>query len=157
MVSTPERIGPIRAAGFTIGIGMGGLFDGIVFHQILQVHNMLSARIAPNTLVGAKVNMVWDGVFHAAVWVLTLVGISMLWRAVSRKDVVLSTQALMAAMLMGWGAFNVVEGMVDHHILHLHHVYEILGQSRWDYLFLAWGAAMLLIGWITFERATSVE
>lgn len=98
----PSRIGPIRAAGLTIGMGMGGFFDGIVSHQILQVHNMLSARVPTDTLVGAKVNMVWDGVFHAAVWVLTAVGIALLWRAVRRSDAILSTQALVGVMLMGW-------------------------------------------------------
>jgi hypothetical protein len=31
-------------AGLLIGCGMGGFVDGIVFHQILQFNNMLSAR-----------------------------------------------------------------------------------------------------------------
>ena len=126
-MSTPKRIAPIRAAGLTIGMGMGGFFDGILFHQILQVHNMLSARVPTDTLVGAKVNMVWDGLFHAAVWVLTAVGISMLWRAARRTDAILSTRALIGAVLMGWGTFNLVEGIVDHHILQLHHDYQVLG------------------------------
>lgn len=151
-MSTAKRIAPIRAAGLTLGMGMGGFFDGIVFHQILQMHNMLSARIPTDTLVGTKVNMVWDGVFHAAVWVLTAVGIWMLWRAARRTDAILSNRALIGAVLMGWGTFNLVEGIVDHHILQLHHVYQVLGQSIWDYAFLAWGAAMLLAGWAMLRR-----
>ena len=36
---------PVVAAGIVLGAGLGGFFDGIVFHQILQVHNMLTGRI----------------------------------------------------------------------------------------------------------------
>ncbi len=37
-----------------------------------------------------------------------------------------------------------VEGIVDHHLLGLHHVKEDSGnQLAWDLGFLAWGAAML--------------
>ena len=56
---------PLIAAGTLLGIGMGGFVDGILFHQILQVHNMLSAKYPPTTLVNAEINMVWDGLFHA--------------------------------------------------------------------------------------------
>jgi uncharacterized membrane protein len=145
---------PAIAAATAIGIGMGGFFDGIVFHQILQLHNMLSARIPPTTLVGAKTNMVWDGLFHAVVWVITLVGVSMLWRAARRGDVVFDHRALVGGGLLGWGLFNVVEGVIDHHILNLHHVYEIYGLSAWDYGFLAWGAAMIVVGWVLTRAAS---
>lgn len=56
-------------AALLLGIGMGGFVDGIVLHQILQWHNMLSNRIPPTTMDGMRINMMWDGVFHAAVWV----------------------------------------------------------------------------------------
>lgn len=35
---------PLIAAGVALGIGLGGFVDGIVLHQLLQVHNMLSAK-----------------------------------------------------------------------------------------------------------------
>ncbi|HST43964.1 MAG TPA: DUF2243 domain-containing protein, partial [Luteimonas sp.] len=85
-------------------------------------------------------------------WLLTAVGIALLWRAARRGDAVLSTRALVGAMLMGWGTFNLVEGVIDHHLLHLHHVYEALGQSAWDYAFLGWGAVMLVVGWRMVAR-----
>jgi uncharacterized membrane protein len=143
---TPRSPAPLRAAGLAIGMGMGGFVDGIVFHQILQLHNMLSARIPNDVLVGAKVNMLWDGVFHAGVWLLTAVGIALLWRACRRPDALLSTRLLVGAILAGWGVFNVVEGVIDHLLLQIHHVVEVLGLLVWDYVFLAWGAAMLLGG-----------
>jgi uncharacterized membrane protein len=144
---------PLTAAGTVIGIGMGGFVDGILFHQILQVHNMMSARIRTDTLVGAKVNMVWDGLFHACVWIATAIGIAMLWSAVRRSDVLLSGKALFGSMLLGWGLFNLVEGVIDHHILNLHHVYEPMGRSVWDYVFLAFGLALAATGWLMIRDA----
>ncbi len=145
---TARTIRPIATAGMTIGIGMGGFFDGILFHQILQIHNMLSARVPTDTLLGAKVNMVWDGLFHAVVWIVTALGIALLWRAMARTDAVRSGRVLMGAILLGFGLFNLIEGIVDHHLLHVHHVYERLGVSAWDYLFLASGIALIATGWL---------
>jgi uncharacterized membrane protein len=38
----PVNPRPLVAAGALLGIGLGGFVDGILFHQILQLHNMLS-------------------------------------------------------------------------------------------------------------------
>ena len=52
-------------------------------------------------------------------------------------------------MLFGWGAFNLVEGVVNHQILGLHHVREGAGhQTAYDLGFLALGGALLLAGWL---------
>jgi uncharacterized membrane protein len=51
---------------------------------------------------------------------------------------------------MGFGLFNVVEGLVNHHLLGPHHVNETVPQEHWIYWdvgFLVWGAAMLVGGW----------
>jgi hypothetical protein len=45
----------------------GGFVDGIVFHQVLQWHNMRSARLPPDNLLDTKIKMFWDGLFHAGV------------------------------------------------------------------------------------------
>ena len=58
-------------------------------------------------------------------------------------------------MLMGFGAFNVVEGIVDHHVLDIHHVNELVDPAHriyWDVGFIVWGAAMLAIGWVLLKR-----
>ena len=143
----------ITAAGTVIGIGMGGFVDGVLFHQILQIHNMLSARIPTDTLVGAKVNMVWDGLFHATVWIITFTGIVMLWRALTADGARPSGGAFAGSLMIGWGLFNLVEGTIDHHLLNLHHVYERAGQSAWDWLFLASGAALVTTGWLMIRYA----
>ncbi|TYZ10043.1 DUF2243 domain-containing protein [Hymenobacter lutimineralis] len=139
---------PLVAAGLLLGAGLGGFVDGIVLHQILQWHNMLSNQLPPDNLINAKVNMYWDGVFHAAVWVLTAVGLRLLWAAGSRADVPWSGRTLGGGLLLGWGLFNVVEGLIDHALLGLHHVNEYAADKLpWDMAFLGFGALLLLAGY----------
>ncbi len=140
------RRGPLLAAGFLLGVGLGGFVDGIVFHQILQWHNMLSNVLPPLDLVSAKVNMVWDGLFHAFTWITTAVGVALLFRAGGRLDAAWSGRLLIGAMLSGWGAFNVIEGVIDHHLLRIHHVRGGADAFAWDLAFLGLGAALILAG-----------
>ena len=148
------QVRPLLAAGMLLGMGMGGFVDGIVLHQILQTHNMLSARVPKTTLPNVEINMVWDGLFHAFVWLLTALGIALLFKAGRRRsEVPWSGRALVGAMLQGWGWFNLVEGVIDHHVLHLHHVVERLGVSAADYVFLASGVLLVAAGHLLIRSA----
>jgi uncharacterized membrane protein len=144
---------PLIAAATTIGIGMGGFVDGITFHQLLQAHNMLSAKYpttgleAERLVVNLEINMFWDGLFHAFTWVMTAIGLAMLWNAVRRPDVPLSTKTFVGSLALGWGLFNFVEGIIDHHVLHIHHVTETHDHLVWDLAFLASGLLLIGIGW----------
>ncbi|HEX8234891.1 MAG TPA: DUF2243 domain-containing protein [Abditibacteriaceae bacterium] len=141
------RRGPLIGAGILLGAGLGGFVDGIVLHQMLQWHNMLSARIPPNTLIDAKINMFWDGLFHAGVWIMTAMGLAMLWRAGQQRDVPWSGKTFLGSLLLGWGLFNVIEGIIDHQILGIHHVHEYSpNKLPWDMGFLVFGAALILSG-----------
>ena len=142
------RARPVVSAGIVLGIGLGGFVDGILLHQIGQVHAMLSARVPLDSAANMQTNMAADGVFHAVVWVATLVGIVMLFNAGKRSDVLFSNRAFYGSMAAGWGIFNVVEGVIDHHILEVHHVVERLGQSAWDWLFLGASLVLILVGWM---------
>lgn len=144
---TPTHRGPLVSAGMLLGVGLGGFVDGILFHQILQWHNMLSSRIPPTDLVAMKTNMLWDGLFHAFTWLTTAVGLGRLWRAGQRADVPWSTRTFVGSLLLGWGLFNVVEGIIDHQILELHHLHPGEGQLSWDVGFLVVSALLLGGGW----------
>jgi uncharacterized membrane protein len=148
---------PLTAAGTLLGIGLGGFVDGIVFHQIFQYHSMLSARLPQDVLVNVKISMVWDGLFHAFTWLATAAGIALLWQAARRSDVSWNGKILWGAMLMGWGIFNAVEGLIDHIILEVHHVVERLGLSVYDYLFLASGVLFTVIGIWLIRSADSSD
>jgi uncharacterized membrane protein len=144
----------LAPAGIMLGIGLGGFLDGILLHQILQVHAMLSAQVPMDSMTNMKTNMTADGLFHAFTWLATLSGIALLWSALNRYvGVRPSGVGLIGYMLAGWGWFNLVEGIVNHHILNLHHVVQALGRSVWDYLFLASGLVLIVIGHLLGRRA----
>jgi uncharacterized membrane protein len=64
-----------------------------------------------------KQNMLWDGLFHAATWVLVIVGVYLFLRDARRGHRVPTPRAFTGLLLLGWGAFNLVEGEIDHHLL----------------------------------------
>jgi len=145
-----ERAFPV-SAGILAGLGLGGFFDGIVFHQVLQWHHMLTSAGYPATSVpNLEVNTLWDGFFHVSTYILVILGLLLLWRAAHRTHRRWSHTWLAGTILMGFGLFNVVEGLIDHHLLGIHHVNETMPPAQWIYWdigFLAWGALMLLGGW----------
>jgi uncharacterized membrane protein len=138
-----------RAAGLVIGVGLGGFADGIVLHQIAQWHNMGSGVLPPVTMEAMSQNMVWDGLFHAATWITTLLGVYLLWSAAREGTVVASASQFTGEMLCGWGAFNLVEGIIDHHLLGIHHVRDMpMHIPAYDWLFLGFGGVgLLVVGW----------
>jgi len=93
-----------------------------------------------------KYNMIWDGLFHAFTWLMVAAGLTRLWRAGQRSDVPWSTGTFVGSLLLGWGLFNFVEGMIDHQLLGIHHVHPGAHQLAWDIGFLASGLLMVAGG-----------
>lgn len=140
----------VASAGILVGAGLGGFIDGILFHQILQWHNMLSSRVPAVDLVHMKYNMVWDGLFHALTWTMTAVGVALLWRAGRDRSQEWSTRRFGGALLFGWGAFNVVEGVIDHSLLRVHHLHPGAHEVAWDLGFVVFGVLLALLGsWLS--------
>jgi uncharacterized membrane protein len=134
-------------AGVLLGIGLGGFLDGIVLHQILQWHHMLSSVLPPVTMEAMQTNMLWDGLFHALVWLATLVGVLLLWSAARHSFAMPSLGWLVGLLFVGWGLFNLVEGVIDHHILGIHHVRGYGPNLAWDLGFLGSGVVFMVFGW----------
>jgi uncharacterized membrane protein len=142
------------SAGILFGLGMGALFDGIVLHQILQWHHMLSNVYPINSLKGLQLNTLWDGLFHACAYFLVALGFILLWRNARNAHPWWSGRMFVGTVLMGFGSFNVVEGLANHEILGIHHVNEQAPPYQWVYWdvgFLIWGTAMLALGWRIFK------
>jgi uncharacterized membrane protein len=150
----PDRL-PSRSSGLLLGLGLGGFVDGIVLHQILQWHHMVSAveGRSPTTLGGLEVNTVADGFFHVATWVLTWAGTVTALRAWQQGRLAPSWSFHLGLVLAGWGIFNVVEGLIDHQLLGVHHVRDDLGAPlSWDLGFLLLGVLLIVGGWLLHRR-----
>jgi len=149
MTAPSERHFPV-AAGVLFGLGLGGFFDGIVLHQVLQWHHMLSSWYPIDSIDNLALNTFWDGIFHTATYLFVVAGLFILWRTAQRTHLFWSSKLLIGSMLIGFGAFNLIEGLINHHLLGVHHVNESVARSYWiywDLAFLLWGAAMLAGGW----------
>lgn len=147
--------GLLIAAGTLLGIGLGGGIDGIVLHQILQWHSMLSSVTPPTNLAAVQENMFWDGIVSAFTWLMTAGGLGLLWRAGQRSDVPWSTRTFLGALPLGWGLFNLVEGVVAHQILGLHHVNPGAYQLAWDIGYLVFGGLLSAGGWALILSGSS--
>jgi uncharacterized membrane protein len=147
-------------AAVVLGIGLGGFFDGIVLHQLLQWHHMLSSAVSPATVAGLELNTLADGVFHSATWVITVVGVWMLVRSIGDGPAGVVTgavrnQLVLGGAIAGWGGFNLVEGLVNHFLLRLHHVRPGPDEVLYDLAFLLWGVLFIGIGWWLVRTASS--
>jgi uncharacterized membrane protein len=112
--------------------------------------------ISPDDIVSLKINMFWDGLFHALTWTVTAAGVGLLWRAGRLRHGLWSGRVLLGGLLMGWGLFNLVEGLIDHQFLGVHHVKPGEGQLAWDLGFLASGLGLLAGGWLLARPRPSV-
>lgn len=162
---TDQGIPSIVAPGLLLGVGLGGFVDGIVLHQLLQWHHLLSnsggdnlglAAYPVETVAGLEVNTLWDGVFHAASWFAVVLGMILLCRRLASSSRPYSHRSLLGLALAGWGAFNLIEGIVDHHLLKIHHVRaeaDVDSVLAWDLSFLFVGAALVAAGMVLHRRS----
>ena len=145
--------------GFLLGLGLGGFADGIALHQIAQWHNMGSAKVPPVTMDAMRQNMTWDGWFHAATLLLTVIGVYLLLADARRGRRLPRARTFTGQLLLGWGVFNLVEGVVDHHVLQLHHVRDLPAHvPMYDWIFLAvGGVGFIALGWLLMRDRRGYE
>lgn len=139
--------------GLALGFGLGGFFDGILLHQILQWHHLLSLVPGVDDLRG---QVLWDGYFHALMYVIVAVALFGLWRA-HRGGARVEGRTLYGAMLMGSGAWHIVDALLSHWILGIHRIkvdaeIPLLWDLGW---FAVFGLVPFAAGWMLHRRGGS--
>jgi uncharacterized membrane protein len=140
---------PLTRAGFVLGLGFGGLADGVILHQILGWHHLICETVdcQPTSIAQLLRENTQDGFFDLGLWLVLLVGTAMLFRVARQAGPAWKGRVLAGSMLAGCGLFNFVEGLVNHQILGIHHVLPG-NPHQWlfDLLYLANGVLFLVAG-----------
>lgn len=133
--------------GILMGVSLAGLFDGIFLHQILQWHHMIciEAHCEFSTVASLKEAAFYDGLFHAFMWLSLLVGLISFVNRLGASE--FNATYFWGTVFLGAGVFNVMEGIVDHHILQIHHVRFGPGGLVWDVSYLVVSAIIAVFGW----------
>lgn len=115
-------------ATLPLGIGMMAAIDEIIFHQILAWHHLFDWGTPAFSLLS-------DGLLHSGELIFFVLGFFMFADLRSRKR--LDFTAAWAGFILGLGAFQLFDGIVDHKLLRLHQIRYVDNVWLYD---LVWNA-----------------
>lgn len=135
-ISSASFSSSFRWAGYALGFALGGFFDGILLHQILQWHHLLSGIDDARTDIGFLI--MTDGLFHALMYVIAAAGLWLLWRARRQFAAAGADRLLFGNALIGFGMWHVADALLSHWILGIHRIrMDVDNPLFWDLLWLA--------------------
>ena len=144
----------LKWAGVLLGMALGGFFDGILLHQILQWHHLLSA-VEGQPWLDLRMQLVADGLFHVLMYAVLVAALVLLYKA--RQEFVLdgAGRYLLATTVVGFGVWNVLDSIVFHWVLQIHHIkMDAASPLLWDLAwFVVFGVLVLLLG-LRMQRST---
>jgi uncharacterized membrane protein len=118
------------SAALMLGFAFSGFFDGILLHQILQWHHLLSLLEPARSL---RTQILADGLFHALMYLVAAWGLWRLYRVRGALADAGGARRLWGGVLIGFGAWNFVDVSLFHWILNLHHIRLDVGDPVvWD-------------------------
>ncbi|WAH53205.1 DUF2243 domain-containing protein [Pseudescherichia vulneris] len=127
-----------------LGIGMMAAIDEVVFHQLLAWHHFFDWGTPAFSLLS-------DGLLHSAELILFVLGFFMFSRLYRRG--VLNQTAAWAGFILGMGAFQLFDGIVDHKLLRLHQIRYVENVLLYDIVWNGVAVLLLLVGYLLFRRA----
>jgi uncharacterized membrane protein len=147
-----------RWAGYLIGVAFGGFFDGILLHQVLQWHHLLSLVDSP-VVKDIRVQILADGLFHVLMYLIALWGLTLLWRHREQFGMPSAGRLLFACALLGFGIWNVIDVALFHWVLVIHRIrVDSTNPLLWDLLWLAlFGLPFVAAGWWLRRRAATAR
>jgi uncharacterized membrane protein len=148
----------IVAAAVT-GVGLSGFFDGILLHQVLQWHHLLSL-VPGETWRSIENQILADGLFHVLMYGVTATGLVLLWRA--RRELGghgVGARHVGGGFLLGFGGWNVIDVGLFHWVLGIHRIrVDVPEPLVYD---LGWlgllGIVPLALGWMLLRAGGGGE
>lgn len=110
---------PWLAVG-ALGFALGGFFDGILLHQILQWHHLLSGL--PGKAGDLRFLVMTDGLFHLAMYAVTFAGLWGLWRARKSLGNAPRSRPVIAWVLIGFASWHGIDAILSHWLLGIHRI-----------------------------------
>lgn len=143
--ASPSRGTAVFAwAGFTLGSALGGFFDGILLHQVLQWHHLLSG-LEQGAFGDLRTQILADGLFHALMYVIGLLGLYLLVRSRRAFQIDGAQRKLLIFALYGFATWHALDAVFSHWVLGIHRIRMASSNPLvWD---LAW---LLVFGLIPF-------
>jgi uncharacterized membrane protein len=129
---------------FTLGFAFGAFFDGILLHQILQWHHLLSL-VQGDLYRDIRVQILADGLFHAATYLLAAGGLVMLWRGGQAQP---ADRIVLGWAVLGFAAWQFADVTLAHWAIGLHRVrVDVANPLLWDIGWLiVFGSLPLIVG-----------
>ncbi|WP_137391856.1 DUF2243 domain-containing protein [Rhodoligotrophos defluvii] len=133
-------------AAYLLGFALGGFFDGILLHQILQWHHLLSLVEGVGDL---RAQVIYDGLFHALMYVIGLAGLILLLGARQELRTLPGSGILVGSALIGFGAWHVADAVLSHWLLGIHRIkLDSPNPLLWDlFWFVLFGLLPIALGW----------
>jgi uncharacterized membrane protein len=122
---------------------VAGALDEIVFHQLLHWHHFYDRA-------GGAAGLVSDGLLHAATLSATVAGLALL--ADLRRRRAFAPAGWWGAVLLGAGAFQLWDGVVDHKVLRVHQVRYGVDLTGYDVAWIAAGVLLAVLGVLLLLR-----
>ena len=111
----------LACAGAIIGFSLGGFFDGILLHQVLQWHHLFSL-VPGERWRDIRNQILMDGWFHVLHYAIAIVGLWVLWTARSGFAGSGADRRLLGATLLGFSTWQFVDVVLFHWILMIHRI-----------------------------------
>jgi uncharacterized membrane protein len=135
------------AGAWVLGFALGGFVDGILLHQMLQWHHLLSL-VPGESLRDIRMQILADGVFHIGMYAIAMVGLWMLWRRRAGFAGTGADRQVLAAAAFGFALWQAVDTVVFHWLLGIHRIrVDVPNPLVWDIGWLVvFGVPPLLLG-----------
>lgn len=132
-----------------IGIGVSGFFDGILLHQVLQWHHLLSL-VPGEAFRDIGTQILADGLFHVLMYIVTAAGLWLLWRRRAALASGASWRSVAGGGLLGFGIWNLIDVGFFHWTLGIHRIrVNVPDPMMYDVGWLAvLGLLPIAMGWL---------